>query len=41
MAVPLELPEDRYRPYQQAPPTGPVLAVPTERWPGWTGALTV
>jgi hypothetical protein len=31
MAAPLRLLTDRYRPYRQAPPTGPVLAVTVER----------
>ncbi len=38
MAAPLRLLTDRYWQYQQAPPTGPVLAVTVERWSGWSGA---
>jgi len=37
MAAPLRLLANRYWQYQQAPPTGPVLAVTVERWTGWTG----
>jgi PPOX class probable F420-dependent enzyme len=28
----------RYTPYQERPPSGPVLAVDVFRWSGWTGA---
>jgi PPOX class probable F420-dependent enzyme len=35
MAEPLRLLASRYWQYRQAPPTGPVLAVTVERWPGW------
>lgn len=38
MAGPLRLLAERYWQYQQAPPTGPVLAVTVERWSGWAGS---
>ena len=28
---------ERYAPYRQLPPAGPVLAVDVERWSGWRG----
>jgi PPOX class probable F420-dependent enzyme len=29
--------QDRYSPYLDRPPTGPVLAIDVARWSGWTG----
>ena len=40
MAASLRLLADRYRQSRQAPPTGPVLAVTVERWPGWAAGAT-
>lgn len=33
----VELLRERYVPYRQSPPAGPVLAVDVERWAGWRG----
>ena len=41
MAEPLRLLAERYWQYQEAPPTGPVLAVTVERWSGWSSAGAV
>jgi PPOX class probable F420-dependent enzyme len=38
MAGPLRLLASRYWQYQEAPPTGPVVAVTVERWSGWAAA---
>ena len=38
MAEPLRLLADRYWPYREAPPTGPVLAVTAGRCTGGSGA---
>jgi PPOX class probable F420-dependent enzyme len=34
----VELLCERYAPYRQSPPSGPVLAVDVERWLGWRGS---
>lgn len=34
----LELLRERYVPYREDPPTGPVLAVDVEEWRGWTAS---
>jgi hypothetical protein len=34
----LELLRDRYTPYRDEPPPGPVIAVDVERWTGWRAA---
>jgi PPOX class probable F420-dependent enzyme len=34
----VELLSDRYAPYRESPPSGPVLAVDVERWTGWRGS---
>ena len=33
----VELLAERYAPYRDSPPSGPVLAVDVERWSGWRG----
>jgi PPOX class probable F420-dependent enzyme len=33
----VELLSERYAPYHESPPSGPVLAVDVERWSGWRG----
>lgn len=33
----VELLRDRYAPYRDSPPEGPVLAVDVDRWTGWRG----
>jgi PPOX class probable F420-dependent enzyme len=33
----VELLTERYAPYRDSPPSGPVLAVDVERWSGWRG----
>jgi PPOX class probable F420-dependent enzyme len=33
----VDLLRERYAPYRESPPVGPVLAVEVERWSGWRG----
>jgi hypothetical protein len=38
MAEPLASVADRYWPYREVAPRGPVLAMAVEWWAGWSGA---
>ena len=38
MTGPVALLRARYRPYREAPPAGPVIAVTVHRWTGWSGS---
>jgi PPOX class probable F420-dependent enzyme len=36
MAAPIRLLRERYEPYRQHPPAGPVISIEVDRWVGWS-----